>query len=135
MSKHRAIARRVSERVFTLAEWPDEDDKSVVYLGMVNGLSHTRGMTKEKAEDWLANRRAELEDIVFDAIYEAAIDSVKVSQLKLELEGERKANALWAKGMESQCELMDSMKQELRALKKENAALKPHPPGPEGGGL
>jgi hypothetical protein len=58
----------------------------------------------------------------------------EVAQLKLELEGERKANALWAKGMESQCELMDSMKQELRALRKENAALKQRPPGPEGGG-
>lgn len=40
-----------------------------------------------------------------------------VRELALELDGERKANALLLAGMESQSELMDGLKQENRALK------------------
>jgi hypothetical protein len=39
------------------------------------------------------------------------------------LAGEQKANALWAKGMESQCEVMDGLKQELRKAQARVAEL------------
>ena len=38
--------------------------------------------------------------------------------MEMELEGYKKANALLMKGMESQCELMDQLKQQCRKLEK-----------------
>ena len=52
----------------------------------------------------------------------------EVRRLRCQLEGERKARELLLAGMESQAELMDGLKQELRRLRPSAGVPTPPPP-------